>query len=266
MFGHQDESTEASEPVTNQETTLIEPTTDGSDNSTLPPPDAAVSDDSSVIDNAAGQVASEPVAVDQSADVTTQPSAPDLDLPAPAPQVESTEEAVPEAASPDSAPAETANVDSSSEPPVEDSPLPTSPALTNAITDDNTSSDSSTTTDAQDTANSDDTATESTESTDSTSVDSSTTTDNPTNAESEELLNIKQSALQQLTPLVDQLDQTPEEKFHTMMMMIQASDDQSLIHAAFDAAKEISDDKTRAQALLDIVNEINYFTQHQPIE
>jgi hypothetical protein len=80
----------------------------------------------------------------------------------------------------------------------------------------------------------------------------------------DDLLAIKQTALQQLSPLVGHLDQTPEEKFRTTMMMIQASDDQSLIQAAYDAAKGITDEKARAQALLDIINEINYFTQqHQ---
>lgn len=78
---------------------------------------------------------------------------------------------------------------------------------------------------------------------------------------SDDLISIKQDALHQLSPLVGHLDQTPEEKFKTTMMMIQASDDQSLIKAAFEAAKQISDDKVRAQALLDIINEINYFTQ-----
>lgn len=77
----------------------------------------------------------------------------------------------------------------------------------------------------------------------------------------DELLNIKQGALQQLSPLVGHLDQTPEEKFRTTMMMIQASDDQSLIKEAYEAAQKISDDKARAQALLDVINEINYFTQ-----
>lgn len=75
------------------------------------------------------------------------------------------------------------------------------------------------------------------------------------------LLSIKQQALQQLSPLVNQLDQTAEDKFKTTMMMIQASDDQSLVPVAFEAAKQIEDDKVRAQALLDIINEINYFTQ-----
>jgi hypothetical protein len=77
-----------------------------------------------------------------------------------------------------------------------------------------------------------------------------------------DLLTIKQSALKQLSPLVDHLDQTPEEKFRTTMMMIQASDDQSLLKEAYDSAQKITDEKTKAQALLDIVNEINYFTQH----
>ena len=75
------------------------------------------------------------------------------------------------------------------------------------------------------------------------------------------LLDIKQQALQHLSPLVEHLDQSAEEKFKTTMMMIQASDDKTLIPAAFESAKQIQDDKARAQALLDIINEINYFTQ-----
>jgi hypothetical protein len=79
---------------------------------------------------------------------------------------------------------------------------------------------------------------------------------------SDQLLDIKQQALQQLTPLVDHLEQSPEEKFRTTMMMIQAADNSALIKAAYDAALQIPDEKVRAQALLDIVNEINYFTHN----
>lgn len=79
----------------------------------------------------------------------------------------------------------------------------------------------------------------------------------------DELINIKQQALHHLAPLVNQLEQTPEERFKTTMMMIQASDNAALIKDAYDAANSISDEKARAQALLDVVNEINYFTQHQ---
>lgn len=81
-------------------------------------------------------------------------------------------------------------------------------------------------------------------------------------APTDDLLDIKQQALQALTPLVGHLDQSPEERFRTTMMMIQASDNHSLIKVAYDAAQSISNEKERAQALLDIVNEINYFTQH----
>lgn len=77
----------------------------------------------------------------------------------------------------------------------------------------------------------------------------------------DDLLEIKQNALQELNPLVKHLDQSPEENFKTTMMMIQASDDQSLIKPAYEAAKKITNEKARAQALLDVVNEINYFTQ-----
>jgi hypothetical protein len=76
------------------------------------------------------------------------------------------------------------------------------------------------------------------------------------------LLDLKQQALHSLQPLVGHLDQTPEEKFKTTMMMIQATDNAALVNEAYEAANKITDEKARAQALLDVVNEINYFTQH----
>lgn len=77
-----------------------------------------------------------------------------------------------------------------------------------------------------------------------------------------DLIDIKKKALSELSPLIGLLDQTPEEKFKTTMMMIQASDDQTLIPEAYASAQAITEEKVKAQALLDIVNEINYFTQH----
>lgn len=81
-------------------------------------------------------------------------------------------------------------------------------------------------------------------------------------SDTDDLLKIKQEALQSLSPLIGQLDQSPEEQFRTTMMMIQASDDQSMVKSAYEAAQKITDEKAKAQALLDIVNEINYFTQN----
>lgn len=83
----------------------------------------------------------------------------------------------------------------------------------------------------------------------------------PASEDDQELLDVKQQALEQLTPLVDKLDIPAEEKFNTYMMIIRASDDSKLIKPAFDAAQAIADDDKKAQALLDVVNEINYLTQ-----
>jgi len=88
-----------------------------------------------------------------------------------------------------------------------------------------------------------------------------TTTQATATTGNDDLLGIKQQALQQLTPLVSHLEQTPLERFRTTMMLIQASDNQALLKDAYEAAQKIEDDKIRAQALLDVINEINYFTQ-----
>lgn len=87
--------------------------------------------------------------------------------------------------------------------------------------------------------------------------------DLPSSSAPSDLLDLKQQALQELTPLVSHLEQSPEEKFRTTMMMLQATDNQALLKDAYEAANAISDEKSRAQALLDVVNEINYFTQHK---
>ena len=78
-----------------------------------------------------------------------------------------------------------------------------------------------------------------------------------------DLLDIKKEALKELSPLVGQLNLPPEEKFKTLMMMIQASDDQALVPMAYKAAHEITEENSRAQALLDVINEINYFMQNK---
>ena len=76
-----------------------------------------------------------------------------------------------------------------------------------------------------------------------------------------ELLEIKRSALQNLLPIVGKLDQSPEERFQTLLMVIQASDNRELINEAYETAAKIPDEGKRAQALLAIINEINFFTQ-----
>jgi hypothetical protein len=86
-----------------------------------------------------------------------------------------------------------------------------------------------------------------------------------TEATNDTLIHVKQEALDELFPLIDKLDQTPDEHFKTLMMIIQASDNHTLIEKAFQIAQTIDDEKIRAQALLDIINEINYFTQQPKV-
>lgn len=75
-----------------------------------------------------------------------------------------------------------------------------------------------------------------------------------------DLDSIKQDALSELRPLVDKLDVTPEEKFDTYLLLLRSTDDQSLISPAFAAARVITDEARRAQALLDIIKEIDYLS------
>lgn len=78
-----------------------------------------------------------------------------------------------------------------------------------------------------------------------------------------DLEKIKRDALEQLSPLVSKLDQSPEDKYKTLMMMIQNTDNKDLLGDAYESAKNIDDEKVRAEALLNIVNEINYFNQKE---
>ena len=76
--------------------------------------------------------------------------------------------------------------------------------------------------------------------------------------------NLKKSALEELRPLVGKLNLPPEDKFDTLLLIIRSTDDQSLLEPAHEAAKSIQDEDKRAQALLDVIKEIDYFSQGQP--
>lgn len=82
----------------------------------------------------------------------------------------------------------------------------------------------------------------------------------PAAADQTKLSGLKHQALAKLSPLVEDLDQPPLEHFRTLMMLIQATDNTDLLSRALETAGSIGNDKERAQALLDVVNEINYFT------
>lgn len=79
-------------------------------------------------------------------------------------------------------------------------------------------------------------------------------------SQNQALLQIRHKALEELSDLVDNLDHSPEQHFQTLMMIIQETDNMSMIDKAYAAAVQMKDAKGRAQALLAIANEITYFT------
>lgn len=84
----------------------------------------------------------------------------------------------------------------------------------------------------------------------------------PAPAADSSLDGIKKDALTELRPLVDKLNVSAEERFDTYLLLIRSTDDKSLIGPAHEAAKEIKDDARRAQALLDVIKEIDYLSQN----
>lgn len=78
-----------------------------------------------------------------------------------------------------------------------------------------------------------------------------------------DLESIKKDALSELRPLVDKLNVSPEEKFDTYLLLLRSTDDQALIAPAHEAARGITDEARRAQALLDIIKEIDYLAGPQ---
>ncbi len=75
-----------------------------------------------------------------------------------------------------------------------------------------------------------------------------------------DLESIKKEALTELRPLVDKLNLSPEDKFDTLLLIIRSTDDKSLVSQAHITAKTIEDETRRAEALLDVIKEIDYFS------
>lgn len=82
-------------------------------------------------------------------------------------------------------------------------------------------------------------------------------------AANDDLEGIKKDALVELRPLIDKVTLPAEEKFDTYLMLIRSTDDASLIGPAHAIAQSITDETRRAEALLDIIKEIDYLSNSQ---
>jgi hypothetical protein len=79
----------------------------------------------------------------------------------------------------------------------------------------------------------------------------------------DDLSGVKSDAINELRPLVDKLNLSPEEKFDTYLLLIRSTDDKTLVAPAHEAAKQITDEARKAQALLDIIKEIDFLSNPQ---
>ena len=71
---------------------------------------------------------------------------------------------------------------------------------------------------------------------------------------------IKKDALIELRPLVDKLNLEADEKFDIYLLLLRSTDDKTLIAPAHEAARNITDESKRAQALLEIIKEIDFLS------
>ncbi len=85
----------------------------------------------------------------------------------------------------------------------------------------------------------------------------------PVSSGGDDLEGIKKDALNELRPLVDKLNLAPEEKFDTYLLLLRSTDDRALIGPAHEAAQAITDESRKAQALLDIIKEIDFLSNPQ---
>ena len=68
---------------------------------------------------------------------------------------------------------------------------------------------------------------------------------------------VKANALSDIRPIIEKIDIAPEKKFLIYKDIIELWDDKSCIEPAYDAAKQITDEKERAEALLYIIEMID---------
>lgn len=88
-----------------------------------------------------------------------------------------------------------------------------------------------------------------------------TPTPSLSSASSSDLNGIKSEAIKELRPLMDHVDLPAQEKFDTYLMLLRSTDDPSLIAPAHAAAQSITEEKPKAEALLEIIKEIDYLSK-----
>ena len=78
-----------------------------------------------------------------------------------------------------------------------------------------------------------------------------------------DLENVKQRAQSALAPLMGEVEMEAERKFDICMSAIRMTDNRDLVEVALEAALAIEAKGTKAEALVELINEISYLQQNQ---
>lgn len=68
---------------------------------------------------------------------------------------------------------------------------------------------------------------------------------------------VKEAALKELFPIMDRVEVEPEKRFLLFQEMLNTMRDKAVIAPAYEAARQIRDDKVRADSLLYLINSID---------
>jgi len=72
-----------------------------------------------------------------------------------------------------------------------------------------------------------------------------------------DLAMLKRDALKELSPLVDHLDQSPQEKYEMAKLMYEETRDQAMLTKVYEAARNLPDEKAKAMAIYDVIKTID---------
>ena len=74
---------------------------------------------------------------------------------------------------------------------------------------------------------------------------------------SSDISKVKEAALKELFPIMDRVEVDPEKRFLLYQEMLTSMRDKAVIAPAYEAARQIRDDKIRADSLLYLINSID---------
>ena len=74
---------------------------------------------------------------------------------------------------------------------------------------------------------------------------------------SSDISKVKEAALKELFPIMDRVEVEPEKRFLLYQEMLTSMRDKAVIAPAYEAARQIRDDKVRADSLLYLINSID---------